>query len=812
METSRLYKMNLKNNRYHSNGHKNSSEEANAQLHLNASKRSTSRHLTDTNIRKTNNILLNYNQKWALENYECYTTQAFTIQKAWRNYKERISLDNDKTDCHERVEAKDVNFQSITPPEDVDVSESESANQAMSLSSPDEDCARNLQGSDSIAALRKTMGECDEECDEEGVIDDSSSSTCSDTSGVKSKELDPLRIYEENDNLVMYSGDSCSRKNNEQLVKQARKQNYLTLAQEFATFKKSHPEALPFNMHKQLFAIITQKTDETSESEEPAKHASDKEKDENEKNILLSIDVSKSKVEPGEEKLSVTKRNMQDKVIHQKMQSVKTVASDATDDGGVKEPSIHRHHSSSNRNRGSASNSRALTRGVHSSTHVTNSKRQGKKDSVNTHHRRPDMKLSSPELLGGFDVYNIETAMPTIDWKAMEEHLVKAAKEEELLRRQRRNDREEIRRRLAMGSDTDEYYGGERITRKPSLQTRLQSGMNLQICFLNETANDHENSQGESDADTAAQKKERHLAMQEKLKLTSTNNAKNLELKAHFTEDMDFGARQAKLQAEARIALAQAKEMAHMQMEVEKQRKKKSPIAEMVGIAFPASERRTSRQLLIEMNVAQLQVIVNDLHTQIENLNEELVRLLLQRDDLHMEQDSMLVDIEDLTRYLPLFVTWKIGKDKRLRGCIGTFNAMNLHHGLREYAVTSAFKDSRFSPVSRDEISKLHVSVSILRHFEDSGDYLDWEIGIHGIRIEFVNEKGSKRTATYLPEVAPEQGWDRIQTIDSLLRKGGYKGTITNDIRRSIKLTRYQSEKITVSYQEYMNHWRNRRC
>nr|CAD7256308.1 unnamed protein product [Timema shepardi] len=140
----------------------------------------------------------------------------------------------------------------------------------------------------------------------------------------------------------------------------------------------------------------------------------------------------------------------------------------------------------------------------------------------------------------------------------------------------------------------------------------------------------------------------------------------------------------------------------------------------------------------------------------------------------------------------PLFVTWKIGKDRRLRGCIGTFNAMNLHCGLREYAVTSAFKDSRFSPITREEFSKLHVSVSILRHFEDGSDYLDWEVGVHGIRIEFHNDKGSKRTATYLPEVAPEQGWDQIQTIDSLLRKGGYKGSVTPDTRRAIKLTRYQ--------------------
>jgi len=158
----------------------------------------------------------------------------------------------------------------------------------------------------------------------------------------------------------------------------------------------------------------------------------------------------------------------------------------------------------------------------------------------------------------------------------------------------------------------------------------------------------------------------------------------------------------------------------------------------------------------------------------------------------------------------PLFVTWKIGKDKKLRGCIGTFNEMNLHHGLREYAVTSAMKDSRFNPVSRDELAKLHVSVSILCHFMDAADFLDWEIGVHGIRIEFYNERGSKKTATYLPEVPREQGWDKIQTIDSLLRKGGYKGTVTPEVRRGIRLVRYQSEKITVAYSDYLAHCRQR--
>jgi hypothetical protein len=129
---------------------------------------------------------------------------------------------------------------------------------------------------------------------------------------------------------------------------------------------------------------------------------------------------------------------------------------------------------------------------------------------------------------------------------------------------------------------------------------------------------------------------------------------------------------------------------------------------------------------------------------------------------------------------------------------------MSLHNGLREYAVTSAMKDSRFSPITKDEFVRLHCSVSILTHFEEAADYLDWEVGIHGIRIEFVNEKGHKKTATYLPEVAPEQGWDRVQTIDSLLRKGGYKGTITNEVRKSVRLTRYRSEKLTIGYSDYI--------
>ena len=42
-----------------------------------------------------------------------------------------------------------------------------------------------------------------------------------------------------------------------------------------------------------------------------------------------------------------------------------------------------------------------------------------------------------------------------------------------------------------------------------------------------------------------------------------------------------------------------------------------------------------------------------------------------------------------------------------------------------------------------------------------------------------------------------------MQTINALLRKGGFTGDVTPRVTRGIKLTRYQSQKLTMSYEEY---------
>ncbi|KAF9368652.1 AMME syndrome candidate protein 1 protein [Podila verticillata] len=158
----------------------------------------------------------------------------------------------------------------------------------------------------------------------------------------------------------------------------------------------------------------------------------------------------------------------------------------------------------------------------------------------------------------------------------------------------------------------------------------------------------------------------------------------------------------------------------------------------------------------------------------------------------------------------PLFVTWsKKDNDEgelELRGCIGNFSAMPLRTGLTQYALLSAFNDHRFSPIEHQEIHALVCGVSLLHSFEDGIDYLDWEIGKHGIRIEFVDHRGKRQSSTYLPEVALEHKWTKEHAIRSLVRKGGFQGQVTDTFLLQVKLQRYQSDKLQVPFREYKTH------
>ncbi len=121
---------------------------------------------------------------------------------------------------------------------------------------------------------------------------------------------------------------------------------------------------------------------------------------------------------------------------------------------------------------------------------------------------------------------------------------------------------------------------------------------------------------------------------------------------------------------------------------------------------------------------------------------------------------------EKLTREGSCFVTLH-STSGRLRGCIGNIMAYEpLGKNIAHNALNAAFRDPRFPPLSEDELTDITLELSILtpmRHI-DSPD--EFEIGRHGI---VMNCRG--RSAVFLPQVAPEQGWDKKTTLRHLCLK-----------------------------------------
>ncbi|KAG6025733.1 hypothetical protein E4U19_002998 [Claviceps sp. Clav32 group G5] len=171
------------------------------------------------------------------------------------------------------------------------------------------------------------------------------------------------------------------------------------------------------------------------------------------------------------------------------------------------------------------------------------------------------------------------------------------------------------------------------------------------------------------------------------------------------------------------------------------------------------------------------------------------------------------------TSSAPLFVTWNtISDDKSLddddeededeegdrslRGCIGTFESQPLSIGIPEYAIASSLQDTRFSPIKMTELPSLRVTVTLLTDFEKVDDPYDWEIGVHGIKLSFT-DRGHRYGGTYLPNVAPEQRWNREETLKNLARKTGWRAGRSSWASLQLKVTRYRGRTATMKYSEY---------
>jgi AmmeMemoRadiSam system protein B/AmmeMemoRadiSam system protein A len=113
------------------------------------------------------------------------------------------------------------------------------------------------------------------------------------------------------------------------------------------------------------------------------------------------------------------------------------------------------------------------------------------------------------------------------------------------------------------------------------------------------------------------------------------------------------------------------------------------------------------------------------------------------------------------------FVTLK--KNGQLRGCIGDiFPQRPLYKSVIDNAIYAGFGDRRFQPLQREEYDQITIEISALTAPKPVASAQEIRIGIDGVVL---NKDG--RSAVFLPQVAPEQGWDLETTLRHLSQKAG---------------------------------------
>lgn len=149
---------------------------------------------------------------------------------------------------------------------------------------------------------------------------------------------------------------------------------------------------------------------------------------------------------------------------------------------------------------------------------------------------------------------------------------------------------------------------------------------------------------------------------------------------------------------------------------------------------------------------------------------DRLLRLARDAIEMYLRSGSLpVVSVDDpvLNRRAGAFVTLWQGAE--LRGCIGHIKADRpLYRAVQEMAVAAASSDTRFDPLSLDELGSLTVEISVLSPLRRITSIEQVEVGRHGLVIAKDGRRG-----LLLPEVATERAWDRYAFADAVCWKAG---------------------------------------
>jgi len=113
------------------------------------------------------------------------------------------------------------------------------------------------------------------------------------------------------------------------------------------------------------------------------------------------------------------------------------------------------------------------------------------------------------------------------------------------------------------------------------------------------------------------------------------------------------------------------------------------------------------------------------------------------------------------------FVT--LTKGGQLRGCIGFIEPVYpLHLAVLRTAIFAATEDTRFNPVTAEELKDLDYEISVLTPIRKIDDPKLVQVGKHGLVIARGNQRG-----LLLPQVAVENKWGREEFLAQCCLKAG---------------------------------------
>ncbi len=159
----------------------------------------------------------------------------------------------------------------------------------------------------------------------------------------------------------------------------------------------------------------------------------------------------------------------------------------------------------------------------------------------------------------------------------------------------------------------------------------------------------------------------------------------------------------------------------------------------------------------------------------------------------HFSKNLVKSSIEHRNEYYGVFVTLEHYPTRTLRGCIGFPRAIEpIKSSLVEAALSAAFDDPRFVPVSVHELDSLVVEVSILSEPKETRKDLksrlkEVEVGRDGLLVEYGFYSG-----LLLPIVPVEEKWGKEQFLEETCIKAGLPADYWK--RPDVKLYKFETQ------------------